>query len=214
MLALRCLHPPSGAVTLVAVLGGPDVHAAGYAFVATPVLLNSVAILVTALAYNNLTGRSYPHSQGIDRGATAGRAGGPRRIGFDDRDVRAALTQYNEVVDVSVDDLGALFRLVENTVFRRRYGERLCGDVMHRGVASVEFGTELGDAWDLMRDRAVPALPVVDRFAHVIGIVTRGDLLRHADVVRRARGEARASRGSCSAPTACMPTSPRSSARS
>ena len=33
MFSLRCLHPPSGAVALTAVLGGPAVQALGYAFV-------------------------------------------------------------------------------------------------------------------------------------------------------------------------------------
>src|SRR5438552_16536915 len=40
MFVLRCLHPPSGAVALTAVLGGPAVHAIGYGFVLAPVLLN------------------------------------------------------------------------------------------------------------------------------------------------------------------------------
>ena len=32
MLALRCLHPPGGATALLAVIGGPAVHAAGFSF--------------------------------------------------------------------------------------------------------------------------------------------------------------------------------------
>src|SRR6478609_11844555 len=53
MFMLRCLHPPSGAVALTAVLGGPAVHAMGYGFVLAPVMLNSVLLLVVALVYNN-----------------------------------------------------------------------------------------------------------------------------------------------------------------
>ncbi|KAA1014219.1 hypothetical protein FVF58_04815 [Paraburkholderia panacisoli] len=33
MFALRCVHPPSGAVALTAVLGGPGIHSLGYGFV-------------------------------------------------------------------------------------------------------------------------------------------------------------------------------------
>lgn len=33
MFAFRCVHPPSGAVVLMAVLGGPDITALGYRFV-------------------------------------------------------------------------------------------------------------------------------------------------------------------------------------
>ena len=45
MFALRCVHPPSGAVALTAVLGGPAVHALGYRFVAEPIAIQSVTLL-------------------------------------------------------------------------------------------------------------------------------------------------------------------------
>jgi CBS domain-containing membrane protein len=61
MALCRCIHPPSGAVALTAVLGGPKILAAGYQFVAIPVLLNSVLLVIMALLWNKLTGRSYPH---------------------------------------------------------------------------------------------------------------------------------------------------------
>ena len=63
MFMLRCIHPPSGAVALTAVLGGPVVHDMGYAFVLSPVMLNSVLLLLTALFFNNASGRRYPHAQ-------------------------------------------------------------------------------------------------------------------------------------------------------
>ena len=39
MFALRCIHPPSGAVALSAVLGGPAISALGYGFVVFPVAM-------------------------------------------------------------------------------------------------------------------------------------------------------------------------------
>jgi len=44
----------------------------------------------------------------------------------------------------------------------------------------VEFGTELEDAWALMQQHRIKALPVIDRGRHVIGIVTQSDFFRHA----------------------------------
>src|SRR5690625_1109012 len=38
MYYLRCIHPPCGATALAAVIGGPELHALGYAYVVTPVL--------------------------------------------------------------------------------------------------------------------------------------------------------------------------------
>ncbi|MCW5680131.1 MAG: HPP family protein [Xanthobacteraceae bacterium] len=60
MSLLGCLHPPSGAVALTAVLGGPAVHNLGYTFVLWPVGLNSLLLLIAALIFNNATGLRYP----------------------------------------------------------------------------------------------------------------------------------------------------------
>nr|MBA2815591.1 HPP family protein [Candidatus Pantoea persica] len=61
MFQLRCLHPPSGAVSLKAILGGGGVQQLGYQFMLTPVLLNSLCLALLALVFNNLAGRRYPH---------------------------------------------------------------------------------------------------------------------------------------------------------
>lgn len=61
MFQLRCLHPPSGAVALTAILGGSGVQQLGYHFILTPVLLNSLCLALLAVLFNNLAGRRYPH---------------------------------------------------------------------------------------------------------------------------------------------------------
>lgn len=183
MFVLRCLHPPSGAVALMAVLGGPDVHAAGYALAWAPVGVNSIALLAVALVYNRLTGRRYPHPQqpeAVTRPATGRRA--PARLGFTSADLQAALRDYNQVLDVSSDDLEDLFHRTEREAFRRRFGDTRCRDIMVRGVPTAEFATELEEAWRTMRIHRIQALPVLDRARRVIGIVTRADFLRHADL--------------------------------
>ena len=60
MSLLGCLHPPSGAIALTAVLGGSSVHDLGYTFVLWPVGVNTVLLLASALIFNNLTGLRYP----------------------------------------------------------------------------------------------------------------------------------------------------------
>jgi CBS domain-containing membrane protein len=55
-----CLHPPSGAIALTAVLGGSAVYDLGYTFVLWPVGVNSALLLGSALIFNNLTGLRYP----------------------------------------------------------------------------------------------------------------------------------------------------------
>lgn len=61
MQLLRCLHPPGGAAAMVAVLGGPNIHALGYGYALAPVGLNALVMLAVALAVNNaIPGRRYP----------------------------------------------------------------------------------------------------------------------------------------------------------
>src|SRR5690349_13556568 len=97
MFLLRCLHPPSGAVALTAVLGGPAIHAAGFKFAFLPVCLNSTLIVLAALVFNNLTGRRYPHNQKsilrtAQQAAHATRDPSPMaRLGFTAEDLDAVL---------------------------------------------------------------------------------------------------------------------------
>lgn len=187
MFALRCLHPPSGAVALTAVLGGPAVVAMGYHFVLYPVAANSVLLLLVALVFNNATRRRYPHAAHVAHPAHAnihGTADAPAidRLGFKTQDLDAVLKQYNQVLDVSRDDLEELFMQTEMHAYRRRFGEITCADVMSRDVVAVEFGTGLEEAWTLLRQHHVKALPVIDRARRVIGIVTTMDFMRHADL--------------------------------
>lgn len=54
---LRSLHPPAAAVALIVVLG--KTMGFGYAF--PPVFLDSLLLVLTGVAYNNLTGKPYPN---------------------------------------------------------------------------------------------------------------------------------------------------------
>ncbi|HJV88533.1 MAG TPA: HPP family protein [Noviherbaspirillum sp.] len=184
MFALRCLHPPGGAMALTAVLGGPAVHAAGFAFVLSPVGLNSLLMTLVALIFNNATRHRYPHLAHPDHSNTHGtRDALPRdRLGFTPADLDDVLKQYNEVLDISRDDLESLFLQTEMHAYRRRFGEITCADIMSRDVVTVESGTALEEAWSLLRKHKVKALPVVDSARCLIGIVTFVDFMKHANL--------------------------------
>lgn len=180
MFALRCLHPPGGAVALTTVVGGASVHAAGFEFVFVTVLCNSAMLVACAVLYNNLTGRRYPHSQQLAPAhphATADTAPSTR-LGFSPDDLDAVLRQHKQVLDISRDDLQAIFLQTEMRAYQRRFGVVTCADIMSKDVLSVEFGTSLADAWQMMRQHTVGALPVLNRARRVIGIITQSDFLR------------------------------------
>jgi len=57
----RCVHPPAGATTIYAVIGGSHVHEIGYLYVFAPVLINTLVIFAVAILFNALfSWRRYP----------------------------------------------------------------------------------------------------------------------------------------------------------
>ena len=173
MLALRCLHPPGGATALMMVLGG--VSEPAFAFY--PVLLNSALLVAAGIAYNNVTRRAYPHTQLPAAGAVP--SGQTRQL---DADLDAMLTRYNQVLDVSRDDLQALLAGTQLRAYDRKLADLRCADIMSRELVTVEFGTPLQEAWALLRGRGIKALPVVDRAFRIAGIITLADFMRAAEV--------------------------------
>jgi CBS domain-containing membrane protein len=141
-----------------------------FAFV--PVCLDSLLLVLAGTIYNRSTGKAYPHAAIPVRPAPAGR--------FTDADIDRVLGRWNQVLDVPRDELHALLEAAEAEAYRRRVDMLSCSDVMSRDVAAVEYGTPLDEAWTLLRRRGVKALPVVDRWRHVVGVVTLADFLRGA----------------------------------
>jgi CBS domain-containing membrane protein len=182
MFLLRCLHPPSGAVALTTVLGGPAVHAAGFGFAFVPVGLNSLLIVLVALVFNNLTGRRYPHTQQSTlNNVHATRDPVPTaRVGFTREDLDAALARYGQVLDISRDDLEEILLETEAQAYGRRFGVVKVGAIMSKDAVTVAPGTLLLDAWRLLRRHGLHALPVLDAARRVVGIVGQNDFLHHA----------------------------------
>ncbi len=171
MFALRCLHPPGGAVALLVVLG----HTTEFPFALYPVFANSLLLVLAGVAYNSLTGRRYPHVQLAPRGPSTDSR-------FSSADIDAVLSRYNQVLDISRDDLESLIQQTELESYRRKLGTVTCAEVMTREPVVAEFGTSLQEAWSLMQQRQIKALPVIDRTRRVVGIVTQADFFRRIDL--------------------------------
>ncbi|MGO4316830.1 HPP family protein [Agrobacterium tumefaciens] len=181
MMALRCLHPPSGAVALTAVLGGPAVHSLGYGFILWPVAGNSLILLILALVYNNATGRAYPH--GLRLGKASHGTADPtpiQKIGFSSADLDEVLKEYDEVLDIDRDVLEMILRKTELRSWRRRALHLDCASVMSRDVVGVAPDDSLRHAHSLMHNHHFKALPVTNDRAEILGIVTQTDFLEKA----------------------------------
>ena len=184
MLLTHSLHPPAGAVSLIPLLGDSSTQSLGYHFVLLPVGLNVLVILLSALVINNLlSGRRYPSRpkardilhQHDDPKALD-------RAGLTEDDLRNALNDFNAYLDVNTEDLGQVVKMAEMHAYRRKMGEITCADIMSRDLATVEFGTDLEEAWAQLRFHKIKALPVVDKAQRVIGIITLGDFLKRANL--------------------------------
>jgi CBS domain-containing membrane protein len=173
MFAMRCLHPPGGAMALFAVLA----HATTFDFALFPALTNSLLLVIGGIAYNTATGRRYPHVQVVGRAQSEHKAA---RFSPDDLD--AVLARYNQVLDVSRDDLEDILQLTEMQALRRQLGEIRCADIMTRTLITAQYSTPLQEAWLLMRRHRIKALPVVDRHMRILGIVTLADFMRNANI--------------------------------
>ncbi len=109
MYSLRCLHPPGGATALYAVLGGETVHALGYGYLFSPVLLNVVVLLAVAVAFNYpFAWRRYPQAW-HRRSDTAPKAVEESMIPHSN--LVYALSQIDTFVDVSEEDLQRIYAL-------------------------------------------------------------------------------------------------------
>lgn len=167
MLALRCLHPPGGAAALLMVVTGTtDPLAAAY-----PVALNAVLLTAAAWLFHRATGKHrYPH---VPQPVTTSQ-------GITEEDLDVVLAGYNEVLDISRDDLLMLVDRTQRLAHERQLAHTRCEDVMTREVHTVEYGTSLVEAWMLLRRHKLKTLPVIDRGRHVVGIVTLTDFIEAA----------------------------------
>jgi len=180
MFALRCVHPPSGAVALTAVLGGPAVHAMGFGFVIAPIAFQSGALLAAAIVYHAVTGHRYPHAAHAAHHAPAqdDDAGTITPIpGVTRADIKAVLDRRDEILDIVPDDLESLIRDTQMLAYARSFRDLACADIMSRPVVTVAASALATSARDLLKDHDVKALPVTDDAQRVIGIVTRSDLM-------------------------------------
>jgi len=184
MFLTRSLHPPGGAIALYAVLGGSDIHTLGFGYALVPVGINSLVLIITAMVFNNLTRHPYPYKQHLDQinMHNTHDVVPTKRAGVNSHDLDVVLQQYNEVLDISRDDLEFLIRQTEMESYRRRFEQITCGDIMSKDIISVEFGTSLEEAWITLRKHKIKALPVLNHVRRIVGIITLVDFMKHANL--------------------------------
>lgn len=170
---LRCIHPPGGAMAVVFALSAQQ-HSTSL----LTALLNVGAALMAVLVVNNLIpGRRYPQCLPPTQVAKKDR---PVRRSIRHEDIQHALEQLDTYLDISEEDLVRIYDLATSHA-HQRHERRICGEIMSVPALSVEFATELNEAWGMMQANHLHGLPVVDRSQRVIGVLTLENFLRHVE---------------------------------
>ncbi len=174
MSALRCLHPPGGAASLLAVLGGPAAASYHVSFAFVPVALNALALVAVGMIFHRVSGHSYPHRPKPSAAASthgAGNAPPQQRIMLTDGDIDAALAEEGEAFDITREDLSRLVRRAELSALQRTATVPLCRDIMSGEVVTVRSDATWDEVHALLLRHDLRILPVVDAGFRVAGIV-------------------------------------------
>ncbi|MCK4840747.1 MAG: HPP family protein [Methylococcales bacterium] len=185
MLVLRCLHPPGAATSLTPIMAGTSITSLGYSFVLVPVAINVMTMLLLTIIINRwVMDRNYPSPLPVKKIHHQRHAviEPSHRIGFSEEDLNLALKDSDVFLDMTYAELGHLFSQVEINAFKRIKGNILCKDIMVKDVLAVEFGTEVEQAWKIMRDNKLKSMPVIDKAKRVIGIITWNDFFKFIDL--------------------------------
>ena len=182
MLSLRCLHPPSCAIALAVTLD-PTLHALGFA-VLIPVASQSLILLCLAMIFNNLTGTPYPRPIAPPQESVRDTADPvpSARTSFNEEDLDKALEEFGTYVDVRREDLEELLRLTESHTFKRRTNNITAGAIMSRDLRTGQPDMLIEEAWTLLKTYRLNALPVVDQYQRLVGIITLVDLLHYFEL--------------------------------
>jgi CBS domain-containing membrane protein len=186
MLLLRCLHPPAAATALTPIIAGDSANFLDYSFVLMPVGINVGIMLVMAIAINRwLLRYEYPtvHHQAANKKHQYSTIIQPsQRTGISEQDLEQALENMDMFMDVSTGDLIRLLTNAQMQSFKRYRGNITCADIMVRNILTVEYGTEVEKAWQIMHSEKLKAMPVIDSAKRVIGIITWNDFFKFINV--------------------------------
>lgn len=182
----RCLHPPGGAAALLGVLGGPAVLATGPLYAFTPVAVDSAVLVAAGILFHRMSRHRYPHRapKPVANAHLTRDVAPERRVGFDARDVDAALADIGETFDIDREDLDLLLRRIELRAIARQKGDPTCADVMSRDLVTIGLQADLDAARALMLWHAIRSLPVVGEKGRLAGMVTLAELARAPGRVR------------------------------
>ncbi len=101
-----------------------------------------------------------------------------------ENDIRAALLEMKNYVDVTEEDLKKIFEIALRHAQERLRSLILVRDVMTKNVVTVSPTADLHETAHLLSENRISGMPVVDENNHVIGVISEADLLILAGLQR------------------------------
>jgi len=92
-------------------------------------------------------------------------------------DFQNALKDLDTYIDVTMDDLMQIHHMANEHARLRQTEQIVVSDLMSRDVATVNPDTPVKEAAQVLLDRRISGLPVVDKNKELVGIVTEADFL-------------------------------------
>lgn len=173
MIFARALHPPGGAVALLAALDPQPVIQAGPAFALVPVCLVTALLVTSAILFNRMTGRVYPFRQTTSGKVTAEDI----RLGLTEEELATLLQTYRQSSNIGVTDLGRLLAAAEREAANHRFDTVSCADIMTVRLITVGPETDVRQIAKLFRRHRIKSLPVVDPEGRFEGIILQADVI-------------------------------------
>ena len=181
MTIVRALHPPGGAVAMLAALSPPATLAQGWLYPLIPVAAGTAGLIILALLWHWVTGRAYPQRQPQTPGPHGTTDQSPAaRIGLGPDDLAAILDRYRQATNLGVADLARLIGAAEEATAAQRMDIFTCDQIMSRDLVTVPPEASLSTVADLFRERGFTSLPVVGTDDRFLGVIFQIDLIRRA----------------------------------
>lgn len=171
MMLLRALHPPGGAVAMIAALFPEATHELGFRFALTPIGVGTAALILLAIVYARATGRVYPmrQAQAPNAFGTKDRPA-PQRLGLGAEDLAVILRDYRQSANLGPADLGRLIAAAEHQAAGRRLAAVTCADIMARDLVTVGPEATVAEVARIFRQHRFTSVPVVDR-GRLLGMI-------------------------------------------
>ncbi|AUG55977.1 HPP family protein [Thalassospira marina] len=179
MIMIRAVHPPGGAVAMVAAIQPDLITETGFRFVLAPVAAGTIFLVLAAILHARLTGRKYPYRQFDDPGPyrTADRP--PiERTGLTEQELSQILQKYRQTLNLGVEDLSRLIGAAEVQIAAHHTGPVTARDIMSRNLVTVLPDSSLPFVADLFARHHFTTLPVVREDGRFVGIIFQIHLVR------------------------------------